>query len=197
MANVVLLFGHGKFDPKEQPPKVAVPSGCKFCLFARHKEEIMGTRMTHLSYYISRYNIDAMAKTTNLLAYQDFKDEMLKEQHLRRIKTGGDPVHNYRLFPPAGLTHDLYDEEAQTGVKLVTVDNEDGVTLQSLFQAHGAAGTVLMWIACRAVNGVVGHGVDGYGLPCSMTEIERSSTGAKVPVHHRAKDYFKGSWPTQ
>ena len=196
MANVVLLFGHGSFNPKEEPPKVAVPTGCKFCLFARHKEQIHGERMTHLSYYISRYNMEAMESAADLLAHQEFKEEMTKERHLRRIKVGGDLVHNYRLFPPAGLEHNLYDEESKTGVKLVTVQDKDGETLESLFKTHGTAGAVLMWVACRSVDGVVGHGVDGYGLPASLTEVESVSTGTMVPVHHRAQNYFKGTWPT-
>ena len=196
MANVVLLFGHGSFDPKENPAKVAVPTGCKFCLFARHKEHIHGDRMSDLSYYVSQYNKNLLGSVANLLAHEKFKDEMMKGHHLRRIKTGGDQVHNYRLFPPVGLTLNMCDEDSETPVKLVTVQDDKGVTLESLFKMHGADGTVLMWVACRSVNGIDGR-VDGYGLPPTITEVRSTATGKMVPLLHRSDGYFKGEWPTQ
>ena len=78
MANVVLLFGHGSFNPQEERAKVSVPAGCKFCLFARHKEQIHDDRMSNLTWYISQYDQDAMASAANLLAREEFKDEMTK-----------------------------------------------------------------------------------------------------------------------
>lgn len=192
MANVVLLFGHGSFAPDEAPGKATVPGGCRFCLFARHGEEIDGTRMKHLSYYLGRYNVDALAQQADLLGHADFMDEMKQGQHLRRIKTAGDQVHNYRLFPPSGLQYDLYGEQAETGVKLVTVDEEHGVTLAQLFERHGTPGSILMWVACRAIVGQVRHGIDGYDLPPSVTEVARTDGEGMMPVYRRTDGYFKG-----
>ena len=86
-------------------------------------------------------------------------------------------------------------EEGETGVKLVTVQDDKGVTLESLFKTHGAPGTVLMWVACRSVDGTDGF-VDGYNMMATITEVPRTETGEMVPVLHRSDGYFKGQWPT-
>jgi len=186
MANVVLLFGHGSFDPKEVPPKATVPTGCKLCLFARHGEEISGERMTALSYFISRRNADLFASRADLLAHDEFMEEMKSGRHLRRIKVGGDQVTNYRLYPPTGLVSDVYGERSETGVKFVTVSESAGVTLQELFQLHGKPGRVFMWIACRAIEGT-------DRLPSQLTSAERADGSGSVTVYHREVDYFKAS----
>ena len=39
---------------------------------------------------------------------------MTKGHHLRPFETGGDQMHNYRLFPPDGLSpNDDVDEQGQ------------------------------------------------------------------------------------
>jgi hypothetical protein len=185
MANVVLLFGHGSFDPKETPAKATVPTGCKLCLFARHGEEVSGERMTDVSYYISHFNKAAMAEQADLLGHAKFVDEMKSGRHLRRIKVGGEQVHNYRLFPPIGLQTNLDGEKSDTGVKLVMVDEAEGITLQQLSQLYGKPGRVLMWLACRAIDGQDGHGVDGYNLPKSITTLERREGSGTANVYRR------------
>jgi|GEM_PF-4277110 len=194
MSDVILFFGHGSFDTKEQPAKIAVPGGSKFCLFARHKEQIQGERMTDLSFYITRYNVEALAKQANLLAHEGFKAEMSEGRHLRRIKSGGDMVHNYRLFPPTGLTLncDRNDEdEEKHGVTVVTTKDEKGETLEALFKKHATPGAVMMWVACRSViNGQKEDMVDGYGLPASLTTLTNTE-GQTLSVLHRPENYFK------
>jgi hypothetical protein len=189
MANVIMFFGHGSFDPNEAPQKTAVPNGCRFCLYTRHKEEIAGTRMTYLSYAITSASLRALEEEAAGLAGPDFIDEMNANSNLRRIKTAGQRVHNYRLFPPAGLLLDPAVFDQSEAVELVCVTEPEGRTLESLFSEYGnQPGHVLMWVACRAVVGREGTMVDGYDLPLCVTTL---SDGAATVYRRPTTNYFK------
>jgi hypothetical protein len=95
---------------------------------------------------------------------------MNKGRHLRRIKAAGEMVHNYRLFPQHRLPTNLKDDYENV-LNVVTVSEEKGETLETLFQKHGAPGCIIMWVACRAIVGEIRHGVDGYGFHPSIETV--------------------------
>jgi hypothetical protein len=174
MPNIVMFFGHGDFDPNEVPPQIPIPAGCKLYLFARHGEEISGMRMTDISYYVAAYAYDAWLNGTELVPRGKFMNEMHRENHLRRVKLPGQMIHNYRLYPPAGLAttgatfndpNGINQYGIDDFVHVVTVANPAGVTLQQLFNQHAVPGCLLMWMACRADINNVGAMVDTYGAP--------------------------------
>ncbi|GAA5172290.1 putative adhesin [Viridibacterium curvum] len=186
MANVVLLFGHGSFNPLESPSKATIPTGCRLLLFARHGEEINGERMTHITYWIDHFAPEAKAEQSDLLAHSAFMKQMKEDNHLRRVKNGGEQVHNYRLFPPAGLYHDVSGEKSETGVKLVMVEDENGVPLQSLLAKYGKPGRLVMWVACRAMTDKTKRRVDGYNLSSTITHVTQGDD--LVPIYRRENE---------
>lgn len=184
MPRYVIFWGHGSWSDKESPAKVAVPTGCRLLLFARHKEEISTNRMHAIVDWLCRRQDET-----------DFVALMKDFSSLRRIKRAGETVHNYRLYPQdMGLP--VTDDEVPDLYTLVTTDRDDGVTLASLMAEHGAPGTTLMWLPCRALKGEM-RLVDGYDAP-SLAEFNVLDEAGKVtgqhPFYHRPeKGYFKAT----
>jgi hypothetical protein len=143
MARYVVFWGHGRWSPNENPAKTTVPTGCQLLLFARHREMIDVRRMHDIIALLDRAGEDLaeVVRWAKLTA------------SLRRFKSAGEEVHNYRLYP--------YDDKMGTYPSVeglydvVTAENKpDGEPLAQLMRRHGTPGVVMLWVPCRQVIGL-------------------------------------------
>jgi len=206
--NIVVFYGHGELLANENPDKTTVPGGCKLLLFARHKEQISVNRMREIVYDLANYGwgscyyiipdriegIEYLADNTGRRRWDPgFISRMKDAGHLRRIKDGGQPVHNYRLFPQDATTG--YMESVEGLYKVVTTEDENGVPLDTLMQEHGKPGTMMLWVPCRAVENLPAKDtlLDLYGQSDRPVVLSNREGGGDVagyirPLHG---EYFK------
>jgi hypothetical protein len=154
MANCVVFYGHGELMQGENPGKAAVPTGCKLLLFARHKEVINTHRMQDIVLDLIDNGLGA-----RYIRYKrgrrwvpGFISRMKDAGHLRRVKDAGQQVHNYRLFPQDKFTR--YVDSVEGVFEAVTTEDDAGVPLATLMERHGRPGTTMLWVPCRAVEGL-------------------------------------------
>jgi hypothetical protein len=201
--NIVVFYGHGELMLSEDPAKTPVPTGCKLLLFARHKEQISRVRMLEIVDDLLRYGWDpgyykVQDRSVGPENYADnegrrrwgpgFISRMKEAGHLRRIRTAGDLVHNYRLFPQDDRSG--YIESVEGLYEAATTKYPGGVALKTLMKDHGKPGTMMLWVPCRAVEGLPGKNtlLDVYGQSRGSVAL-RNKQGEEVQAYIRPGDW--------
>lgn len=158
MPMTIIFWGHG--DWRAGDGKTFVPPGCRLYLFQRHKEAIDTQRMDDIKHRVIR---SKELGENDWVASPYFGDDLRTNGDLRRIKTGLEQVHNYRLYPPSDGVYwpDPVPPEIAATCRVVTTDKAEGETLRDLFLANAAGPAHFLWIPCRAVRDATDNLIDG------------------------------------
>lgn len=181
---------------RESDGYAVVPGGCNLFFCAKHVEEIAVDRMNQIWGTIS----DAIEDGVDWLTGGSFEKMRSSDYcHIRQVFPDGASVKNYRLFPPDGLPNlngtnivsTTEDFSSPMRVNVVTTAEEDGVTLKSLLAQHGAYGSRLVWICCRAIEGSKETLLDMFDVH-GVQPWDDEKTGQHVTPYYRTNSYYRG-----